>query len=348
MFRSSAIEFLSDSSSLRQAADVLDATEKVDPSYIGVVEDVLKLFPGLILCGADVAIDDATRPATAENYNIIELTTAPDLSAHHFPWRGQPRDVAGAIVDYLATTSDAGASAKVAAGSSGHCVVQALQARDIAYRYLSSDEITHPQFLRAPVVSFEIDSRKYYFASGFRTEHANGVKVPGPLIDVAVADLVGQKDRCGELLRNHGFSVPSGAAFKRESLNEAESYFESLLSCPNGACVKPVDGNLGQLVHLNVRDKEAFRAAFAAIAQKHKRVLVEEMAPERFTAFFCWLDRSSPFVSVGQQVWRGMAFRLLQISSSLNTRSDDSIQRTTTHISCIWDLANRRCLMNLE
>ena len=71
------------------------------PSYTDVVERAVRTFPGLILCGADVAIEDRTAPVTDENHHFIELNDKPGLKAHHSPGQGEPRDVAGAIVDYL-------------------------------------------------------------------------------------------------------------------------------------------------------------------------------------------------------------------------------------------------------
>jgi cyanophycin synthetase len=61
----------------------------------------VRVFPGLILCGADVAIENATVPATEANHHFIELNHNPGFSAHHSPVAGTPRDVGGAIIDYL-------------------------------------------------------------------------------------------------------------------------------------------------------------------------------------------------------------------------------------------------------
>jgi UDP-N-acetylmuramoyl-tripeptide--D-alanyl-D-alanine ligase len=89
-------------SKLHQGADIIDVTEAVHQSYIKLVERAVTHLPDLVFCGADVAIQDASLPATADNYHFLEMTCGPGFAAHHHPWRGQPRDVAGAIVDYLA------------------------------------------------------------------------------------------------------------------------------------------------------------------------------------------------------------------------------------------------------
>ena len=92
-------------SNLDQGADVVDATESMHPSYIALVEQAVQKFPGLLLCGADVAIEDLSVPATDNNYHFIELNDDPGFEAHHSPTIGKPRDVAGAIVDYLMARS---------------------------------------------------------------------------------------------------------------------------------------------------------------------------------------------------------------------------------------------------
>ena len=95
--------WLSRMSNLDQGAEIVDATESLHPSYIALVERAMQCFPGLILCGADVAIENASVPATNANHHFIELNEGPGFEAHHFPTIGKPRDVAGAIVDYLMT-----------------------------------------------------------------------------------------------------------------------------------------------------------------------------------------------------------------------------------------------------
>jgi D-alanine-D-alanine ligase-like ATP-grasp enzyme len=54
---------LSDVSNLHQGGEFIDATDAVHQSYIGVIERAAKLVPDLVLCGADVVIEDACAPA---------------------------------------------------------------------------------------------------------------------------------------------------------------------------------------------------------------------------------------------------------------------------------------------
>ena len=94
--------FLSSLSNLHQGADTIDVTDAVHQSYIELVEHAVNLLPGLVLCGCDIAIQDTSLPATGDSYHILEINGGPGLGDHHYPWRGQPQDVAGAIIDYLA------------------------------------------------------------------------------------------------------------------------------------------------------------------------------------------------------------------------------------------------------
>jgi glutamate--cysteine ligase len=96
------IVWLARTSNLRQGAESVDATESVHHSYIELVEHAMRHI-GLKIGGADVAIEDAHTAATHENYHFIELNNSPGFAGHQRPLEGKPRDIAGHIVDYLAT-----------------------------------------------------------------------------------------------------------------------------------------------------------------------------------------------------------------------------------------------------
>jgi poly-gamma-glutamate capsule biosynthesis protein CapA/YwtB (metallophosphatase superfamily) len=94
---------LGHSSNLHAGADVIDRTDVVHPTYRERVAAAVAMIPNLLVCGADVMISDYQVAAAAENYRIIELNSGPGIGSHHFPWSGEPRDVAGDIVDMLET-----------------------------------------------------------------------------------------------------------------------------------------------------------------------------------------------------------------------------------------------------
>jgi len=284
---------LSDVSNVHQGGECIVVTDAVHQSYIEVVERVLSLVPDFVICGADVAIPNAALPATGNNYHILELNRCPGLNTSHYPWRGQPRDLAGAIIDYLATAAPIagtpGSPKPFSKGSSGDCVVEALTARGIAYHYLSPEEITNPLLTGKTILAFEVEDVPYYFDGGsLRVSDPRGVRVPGSLIDGQTAVFVKRKDLVKSFLRRHGVSVPRGAAFPRDAEHEAESYFTTLCrSRSGGVCVKPIRGKKGQQVHVGLRDLASFRAAFAAVGETHEQVLIEETVSGEVYRFTC-------------------------------------------------------------
>jgi len=278
------IAILSNASNLYQGGEFADATDAVHPSYIETIERAVKLIPDLVLCGADVIIENAGMRATDGNYHVLGLNRGPSLAPQHYPRRGQPRDVAGAIVDYLAlrgSSPSRGAGkprSGFSEGSSGRCLIETLAARGIEYEYLAPDRITNPMAANQTVISFRIKDDTYYFDNiRLCVPDPDGTMVPGPVIDGEMAVFVRQKDLVTAFLRERGFSAPKGAAFSRDAQPEAEAFFTELLpSLPDGACVKPTDSRKGRQVHVGIRDLAAFRNAFAAAARHHARILVEE------------------------------------------------------------------------
>ena len=177
--------------------------------------------------------------------------------------------------------------------SDGDCLLQALTARDIPYRYLSAGEITDPKRPRRPTVAFHLNNVLYYYDGSLRRSDPHGVKVPGPLInDATITQFVKEKDLAKAFLRNHGFNVPKGAAFSSEALSEAESFFTAFApSLSGGACVKPSNSSSARHVTVGIRDVSSFRAAFVTVANHHKRVLVEETVAGNVYRFFCLAGR---------------------------------------------------------
>ena len=163
-------------------------------------------------------------------------------------------------------------------GTGGHCIVQALAERGIAYKYLRPDQITNPQVARRVIVEFNINGKTYYFGGGaLRVSDPCGVRVPGLVIDCPKTRFIQKKYTVKSFLREHGLNVPRGSVFLRDAQDEAESFFAAFApALADGVCVKPADGGKGCLVHLQIRDMTSFRAAFAAVGRRFARVLVEE------------------------------------------------------------------------
>lgn len=100
--------FLRATSNGATGADSIVCPGAIHPSYAAVVAAACNAVPGLAITAADVVVADPGAPAGPCNHWILEMNRNPGVTPYHFPWRGQPQDVAGAILDFL--ESDAGAA----------------------------------------------------------------------------------------------------------------------------------------------------------------------------------------------------------------------------------------------
>lgn len=81
-------------SNISIGGDAVDRTDQVDPAHVTLVEQAARAIPGLQVAGFDVLID-------GDRAAILEINTAPMFSIHHFPWRGEPRDVYNRLLDLM-------------------------------------------------------------------------------------------------------------------------------------------------------------------------------------------------------------------------------------------------------
>jgi cyanophycin synthetase len=78
----------------------VDVTDDVHPLNIKLAERIARLF-NLDICGIDFISSDLSVPYTKNNTCVIEVNASPGFKMHMDPAEGKPRDVAGAIMDYL-------------------------------------------------------------------------------------------------------------------------------------------------------------------------------------------------------------------------------------------------------
>ena len=88
-------------SNLSTGGDSIDVTDEVHQSVKDIAVRAVRAIPGLPYAGLDFMTRDVTAPQDDKTYIVIELNASPMLSMHHFPARGQGRDVAGPIIDDL-------------------------------------------------------------------------------------------------------------------------------------------------------------------------------------------------------------------------------------------------------
>lgn len=88
--------YLRKTSNLHQGGDAIDATDELSPEEVAVAEAAARAIPGCRSVGLDLLVP---RDGEEAGVRVLELNTSPMVSMHHFPLVGEPRDVAGAIID---------------------------------------------------------------------------------------------------------------------------------------------------------------------------------------------------------------------------------------------------------
>lgn len=83
--------------------DAINLTDQIHPSYAALIAEACRTVPGLHITAVDAMITDIAQPAAPGNHWILELNGSPGYSPFCAPWEGEPVDIAGMIIDYLAT-----------------------------------------------------------------------------------------------------------------------------------------------------------------------------------------------------------------------------------------------------
>lgn len=94
------VVYVRENANLSTGGTAVDVTDTVHPDNIHMVERAARLI-GLDIAGIDVVTQDITKPIAEDTGAVIEVNAAPGIRMHHYPSAGQPRDVAGAMVDAL-------------------------------------------------------------------------------------------------------------------------------------------------------------------------------------------------------------------------------------------------------
>ena len=81
-----------------------------------------------------------------------------------------------------------------------------------------------------------------------------------------------QKDVTSCYLRGKGFPAPENATFYNGQEDRAWNWARDILP----VVLKPVDGALGNMVYINISDKDEFIDLFHQITKKYNRVLIEK------------------------------------------------------------------------
>lgn len=90
--------YLLGASNIHRGGDAIDATDELSAEEVARVEKAAAQFPGLRLGALDVLLP---RGGATGPLSILEVNANPMISMHHLPWEGEPRNVAGAILEAM-------------------------------------------------------------------------------------------------------------------------------------------------------------------------------------------------------------------------------------------------------
>jgi len=85
---------------LSVGASTTDRTDEIHPDnkQLAIIATAIV---GLDICGVDLITQDISKSYKDEPAHILEMNANPGIRSHLRPSNGEPRDVAGAILDYL-------------------------------------------------------------------------------------------------------------------------------------------------------------------------------------------------------------------------------------------------------
>lgn len=87
--------YLRRTSNLHAGGDAIDATDEISAGDREQIEAAVMAVPGLRIGGLDVLLPQSEND---DPLSILEINANPMISMHHFPWEGQARDAAAAVL----------------------------------------------------------------------------------------------------------------------------------------------------------------------------------------------------------------------------------------------------------
>lgn len=92
--------YVSETANLSTGGTANDVTDKVHEDIKLLCERTAKII-GLDICGVDLILEDISHPLFSQSGGVIEVNAGPGIRMHHYPHRGQARDVGDAIVNLM-------------------------------------------------------------------------------------------------------------------------------------------------------------------------------------------------------------------------------------------------------
>lgn len=94
------IVYLRENDNLSTGGIAIDVTDEIHPDNARLAVNAARAI-GLDVAGVDVTTNDISKSILEEGGAIIEVNACPGIRMHHYPSKGQSRNVASAIVDSL-------------------------------------------------------------------------------------------------------------------------------------------------------------------------------------------------------------------------------------------------------
>ncbi|WP_374166109.1 cyanophycin synthetase [Arcticibacter sp. MXS-1] len=92
--------FLKSTANLSTGGTSVDVTDMVHPHNVFVCERIARVV-GLDICGIDIMAENLSQPLNETGGVVLEVNAAPGFRMHLAPSEGQPRNVAGPVLDML-------------------------------------------------------------------------------------------------------------------------------------------------------------------------------------------------------------------------------------------------------
>ncbi|HYP25972.1 MAG TPA: cyanophycin synthetase [Blastocatellia bacterium] len=92
------VVYLREGINLSTGGTAIDVTDAVHPEVAKMCERAARVI-GMDICGVDLVLKDISEPLSRGG--VIEVNASPGIRMHHFPSRGQARNVGAAIVEML-------------------------------------------------------------------------------------------------------------------------------------------------------------------------------------------------------------------------------------------------------
>jgi len=93
--------YIRKNSNISTGGDSYDYTDKIHDTVKEIALRTIKAIPGLAWAGIDFMSQDTATEQKPDDYIIVEVNSSPGIDMHHFPYSGQPRDVARDLIDLL-------------------------------------------------------------------------------------------------------------------------------------------------------------------------------------------------------------------------------------------------------